>query len=226
MSDGNLDSGWASGQDSNLNISITAGSLSEDGSTFNQNTFGAINDIRIWTQYVAYSYPNQSSPWEGPVSQIKVIYSMTTNTAASGGSWWGNGSILNGPNTGIWNYSAPITAVNGAPVTADSNGFVDLTPFETSANLGAVEDGFGAFGNSTGVAYPVQLSVAIPAGATSVVFEFGNVDWPVVISSPKSRRRPCPSRPASSSWASLDASFFFDVTAELECDLRGISFLE
>jgi lysophospholipase L1-like esterase len=138
--------GW--GHVNTQNLTITAGSYKSDGS-FNQQFFSAISKIRIWTLCI------QGQETRIP-AQVAISYTTATNVP------WNN--WYNTSDQGTWPFPVTISSVNGKPVNVNSDGSVNLYDGKTSAFMGS----------KPGTKYRyVDLDVDIPAGTTSVLFQFG-----------------------------------------------------
>ena len=167
--DGNSSTVWNAGVFSGggmCNVGITQGAYTDgSGNSFTNVPFAAIDTIRISAQNYLNSPPDN---WfiKFP-QQVEIAY--TTSSFSPGNGFTYNSGTL-GVLPGTWDNVATITAVNGAaPSSATSNdpaygtGWVNLN--------GAFTQGVTVInGNSTG-AY-VDLTVAIPAGATSIMISF------------------------------------------------------
>jgi autotransporter-associated beta strand protein len=148
------------------NVGITSGVYSADASSFTNVPFGAIDTIRIYAQNYLNSPPNNW--WVTFPQQVEIGYTTASFNPGNGYSY--NSGTL-GVLPGTWNNVATITAVNGAPVlSATSNNSAYGTGW---ANLnGDFTQGLSILGPSSSSAY-VDLTVAIPAGATSICVSFG-----------------------------------------------------
>jgi hypothetical protein len=185
VTDGNLDTLWLGGKATHTNLSLTAANATWDGTwtgpgpqlTPNPGGFGAIQTIRIWAPTSLNGWTASPNP-----QQVRIDY-----TTSNSNLWMGNGfnaaaymiGDLRDPNNiqgdgqainggyqypaQIWPDHATITAVNGIAVTPDAEGYVSLA--------GAYQGGY--LDTSNRDEQYVDLSVAIPAGAFSVAFEFG-----------------------------------------------------
>lgn len=170
--DGNVSTGWGSGTFGSggmLNIGLTRGAYNV-GSGFTTTAFDEITMVRIWFgEYVN----NDQSYWQKFPTQVKIAYTDTTNF------YPGNGYTYNSTTLGTtpadWDTNASITLVNGAAPSAPGNaayatgdGWVSLAGVFDAGHTQSVT------GNLT-YGY-VDLAVSIPAGTTSILFSFGEVN--------------------------------------------------
>jgi hypothetical protein len=166
--DGNLDTKWSAGSFSGgamCNFSISQGVFSADGMTFNATPFQKIGTIRIWA---ADWINDDSSVWNAFPKQVKIAY--TTNAAIYNAI--GNGYAHNSDTLGVlpgdWANDVTITAVNGNPVSTmdygEGHGWTDLNGLFNQGNI---------LVNSHQTDAYVDLTVNIPAGATSVMVSLG-----------------------------------------------------
>ncbi len=185
--DGNPTTYWLGnsqgGDNLGLNLGIVAGHYTDNtASTFVQNTFGQIATIRIWSYQWSYAYPDTSTYWQQYPGALKVVYA-TGNGGWTNAYTFGSASSPNNPDLatgGFWNATT-ITAINGSTPTLIS----DQTNYPGYVALGAsafVNGGTTVDMGNDGVhgeeyANYADVSVAIPAGATAVVLEFGAMDY-------------------------------------------------
>lgn len=165
--DGNAFTGWGAGTFSGggmCNVGFTQGEFSADQGSFTNTPFGAITTIRIWAQN---HINDDSSVWISMPQQVKVAYT-TANFNPGNGYNYNSGTL--GVTPATWGTDGTITSVNGAVPTAPSDpayatslGWVDLTGKMTFAQT---------IDSHKTLAY-ADLSVSIPAGATSVLLSFG-----------------------------------------------------
>ncbi len=168
--DGNSSTVWNAGVFSGggmCNVGITQGAYTDaSGNSFTNVPFAAIDTIRISAQNYLNSPPDN---WfiKFP-QQVEIAY--TTSSFSPGNGFTYNSGTL-GVLPGTWDNVATITAVNGAaPTSATSNdpaygtGWVNLN--------GAFTQGMTVINANSAGAY-VDLTVAIPAGATSIMISFG-----------------------------------------------------
>ena len=144
------------------------GSPTNTVGTFTSVPFGAIGTIRIWAE----EQPTPTGVWVNYPQQVKVAYA-TTNLGAG---IIGNGFNYNSGTLGVtppsWNINADITAVNGGAPSAPTDSV--YTPAEGWV-AGAFTQGvtvISSGGYGVTAAY-MDLTVNIPAGATSVMISFG-----------------------------------------------------
>jgi lysophospholipase L1-like esterase len=138
--------GWA--QANIQNITISAGTYKTDDN-FDQHWFKAIDTIRIW----ALCAPGQ----EMRIPR-QVTISYTTDTAVRWNNWYSTGD------KSLWPFPTTIDSVNGKPATANADGSVTLYDGKTNNFTGTLA--------GTKYCY-VDLGVDIPAGTSSVMFQFG-----------------------------------------------------
>ena len=153
------------------NVAFAQGYYTDtSGNTFVNSPFGAIDTIRIWAQ----SYLNSAGPppvwWAAFPTQVEVGY---TTSPINLGNAYGMDSAT-GTLPGNFPNVATILSVNGVGALAPSNatygaGWADLT--------GSFTNGYTQIGNNPAqnAAY-VDLTVAVPAGATGICFAFGEDD--------------------------------------------------
>jgi hypothetical protein len=164
--DGDVTSQWDAGTFSGggmLNVGITQGYYSADTSTFTTTPFGAIGTIRVWArQYLN----NDGSSWTAFPQQVKIAYMTTANFNPGNGFSYNSDTL--GVTPGLWNNAATISAVNGAApanITYGTvGGWVDLDGQFTQGTVVESSNATRAY---------VDLSVNIPAGATSILLSFG-----------------------------------------------------
>ena len=164
------------------NVGITQGAWTDTTTqTFTNTPFGAIDTIRIVAQNYLNSPP--ATWWQEFPQQIEIGYTTATFNPNNGFSF--NSGTL-GVLPGTYSNIATITAVNGAAPTSATNinsaytgtvnGDGSITGWVNLTN--AFTQGVTVLGGSAGnsgyqtEAY-VDLTVAIPAGATSICVSFG-----------------------------------------------------
>lgn len=160
----------AEGVDSNGNPETPTSTGSNEyyaPSAFVQGSYGTITDIRIWTS------ATNSYQFNAP-SEVAIYYSTQSNPEVGGGGWWGNipgvssSNVLTGP--GDYTNVATILGVSGsiAPTSAGDSSNPDAVALTSSNYTVDTTDTTDSNGRSY-----VDLTVAIPAGATSLLFDFG-----------------------------------------------------
>lgn len=172
--DGNVTTGWNTGTfngGTELNFAMTKGSYEADNSTFNAVAYGTqIETIRIWAE----NYINSdNSIYQQLPQQVAVAYSTQTtfdNVINNGGSYDTN-TLGTLPSTWSSNQVA-ITAVNGVASTEAVDYGTDWADLSNSWDI--VETGLN--GGHSELGY-VDLSVVIPADATSVMISLGGTPY-------------------------------------------------
>lgn len=164
--DGDTGTWWNAGTESDgkmLNVAMTKGYYSLDHNSFTNIAFDQIGRIRIY----ATEQPTGSGVWNNFAKQIKVAY--TTAALNPGNGFKYNSSTL-GDVPGDWNMTAAITGVNGVAPSAAA----DSVNYSTAKGWVATDfsQGVTTVGNGLTEAY-MDLTLAIPAGATSVMISFG-----------------------------------------------------
>ncbi len=175
--DGSVSTIWNAGTFSGggmCNVAISQGSytpspLPNTLGTFTAVPFGAIATIRVWAE----NYINSDgTTWNAMPQVVAVGYTTNNNLTAiiSNGFNYNSSSVGTLPSP--WNTTATILAVNGGtPGTP-----FDPTDYPTASGWVAGDFSQGTVtglnsGHST-LAY-MDLTVNIPAGATSVMISFG-----------------------------------------------------
>jgi len=167
--DGDITNAWSSGtvpDGSMLNIAMTKGYFSSDNSTFTNVAFDQIRTIRIY----ATEQPTPSGTWNNFAKQIKIAY---TTAAFNPGNGYNYNSDTLGVTPAEWDTTATITGVNGAApsAAADSADYTQANGWvATDFSQGVTVISPGDYGQTE--AY-MDLTLAIPAGATSVMISFG-----------------------------------------------------
>jgi hypothetical protein len=170
--DGDLSTAWNSGTVSDpgmLNVGITQGYYGTDPNNdgFTTVPFSKIAIIRIW----ASDYINDFGPpkvmWQSLPVQVKVGYTTAANFDSHDGNKFKSSAL--GILPASWDQEATITAVNGVSSSTVSygsgTGWTDLTgDFITTPETDRISRGY------------VDLTVNIPAGATSVLLSFGQIN--------------------------------------------------
>ena len=189
--DGSVSTIWNTGGFSGggmCNVAISQGSYtppppgspSNTLGTFTSVPFGAIATIRIWAE----NYINSDgSTWNLMPQVVAVGYTTSSNLTAtiSNGYSYNSGTVGTLPS--FWNTMATISSVNGGtPGTP-----FDPTDYPTASGWVAGDFSQGTVtglngGHST-LAY-MDLTVNIPAGATSVMISFGQDSTSSTVSAP------------------------------------------
>ncbi|NNM87575.1 MAG: PEP-CTERM sorting domain-containing protein, partial [Phycisphaerae bacterium] len=170
--DGNVSTLWSAGTFSGggmCNVAVSQGSYNSSTQTFTSVPFGAIATIRIWAE----NYINSDgSTWNSMPQVVAVGYTTSSNLTGtiSNGYSYNSGTVGSLP--APWTTIATILAVNGGtPGTP-----FDPTDYPTSSGwvAGDFSQGIvtGLNGGHSTLGY-MDLSVNIPAGATSVMISFG-----------------------------------------------------
>jgi hypothetical protein len=171
--DGDLSTNWDAGTFSGggmANIGISKGYYQNPGGgSFTFAPFPSMGTIRIW----AAEFKNENGTWWIHLpTQVKVAYATTSFDPGNGFSY---NSAAVGALPAPWVNDGNIFKVNGVPVTAPldpayANGWADIT----NAWTGSVQIGNYPYGGGPPrFAQYVDLSVDIPAGATSIMISFG-----------------------------------------------------
>ena len=152
------------------NVGITSGVYSADASSFTNVPFGAIDTIRIYAHNYWNAYSDPPAWYQAFPQQVEIGYMTGSFNPGNGYSYNTDGGTL-GVLPGQYSNVATITAVNGAPaLSATSNnsaygaGWVNLN--------GEFTQGVTVLSGASTAAY-VDLTVALPAGATSICVSFG-----------------------------------------------------
>ncbi len=170
--DGSVSTIWNAGTFSGggmCNVAISQGSYDSSTSTFTSVPFGAIATIRIWAE----NYINSDgSTWSSMPQVVAVGYTTNSNLTSTIRNGYSFNSGTAGTLPPTWSTMATISSVNGGtPGTP-----FDPTDYPTASGWVAGDFSQGTVtglnsGHST-LAY-MDLTVNIPAGATSVMISFG-----------------------------------------------------
>ncbi len=166
VTDGDISTHWDSGRSTYMNVGFTAGHF--NSGTFVQNTFGEIKLIRIWA--ADNRYPNDDGTYY-VISPPRLRISYTTAALPNPSDAYTYNGDMHGSNTNYPNY-VTISSLNGISITPTTD-YVTLgqTAFTNGGSSGVSVDGYT-------MRY-VDVGVNIPAGATSVALQFGDIYNPI-----------------------------------------------
>lgn len=155
------------------NVGLTRGYYENNGSSFVTVPFtSSIGIIRIW----AAEYYNSLDPvesWTKFPDQIKITFTDKTNLHVWDGNTYNSNTL--GTTPSAWDQVATISSINGGATSAPANTVYDYN--EGWINLDG-EFIRTAEPTQSRVYYTgyIDLAVSIPAGTTSILISFGQVN--------------------------------------------------